>query len=194
MRGGWDNLLAVIPGGSSCPCACVARDHCAMRRWISTAARTEIGFGTGGRDRHGQVHRHREGDLAHRRLLLQARKLRPVYAVPRRHRLDDACAGAHGASVKRRSARSTCFSKCDQAGGRPHDLRAWRCGGMADPGPHSQLPPGDRSAVSTNTPAMPCKAGTRGWKRLNKRPASSRARKDKETSRGTRANNRLRRN
>ena len=35
IRGGWDNLLAVIPGGSSVPLVPAARDH-GLRRWIST--------------------------------------------------------------------------------------------------------------------------------------------------------------
>ena len=60
-----------------------------------------------GRDRHGQVHRHRQGDRP-ARLLLQARELRPVHAVPRRHRLDVAGDGAHGRRATPRSRRSTC--------------------------------------------------------------------------------------
>ena len=40
--------------------------------------------------------------------LLQARKLRPVHAVPRRHRLDVAGDGAHGAGQRAASRRSTC--------------------------------------------------------------------------------------
>jgi NADH-quinone oxidoreductase subunit F len=35
IRGGWDNLKAVIPGGSSVPGA-GGRDHARRRRWIST--------------------------------------------------------------------------------------------------------------------------------------------------------------
>ena len=35
MRGGWDNLLAVIPGGSSVPLSC-RRTRSSTRRWIST--------------------------------------------------------------------------------------------------------------------------------------------------------------
>ena len=34
IRGGWDNLLAVIPGGASVPC--VPRTRLANARWIST--------------------------------------------------------------------------------------------------------------------------------------------------------------
>ena len=39
VRGGWDNLLAVIPGGSSMPLVPAAPDH-RRARWISTAAAT----------------------------------------------------------------------------------------------------------------------------------------------------------
>ena len=59
------------------------------------------------RDRHGQVDRHRAGDDAHL-LFLQARKLRPVHALPRRHGLDVARAHPHVRKAARRSARSTC--------------------------------------------------------------------------------------
>ena len=46
VRGGWDNLLAVIPGGSSVPCVPAAADH-RLRRWISTRLRDlKSGLGT----------------------------------------------------------------------------------------------------------------------------------------------------
>jgi hypothetical protein len=65
--------------------------------------------------------------------VLQARKLRPVHAVPRGHRLDDA---RDGPLVKGEAqARDRHAARCHQAGGRPHDLRARRCRGLADPGP-----------------------------------------------------------
>ncbi len=44
-------------------------------------ARASLVAGHRRRDRHGPVHRHREGDRPHQ-LLLQARELRPVHAVP----------------------------------------------------------------------------------------------------------------
>ncbi len=56
VRGGWDNLLAVIPGGSSVPllpkdiCDTVLMDFDSLRD-------VKIGPGHGGGDRHGQVHR-----------------------------------------------------------------------------------------------------------------------------------------
>ena len=59
------------------------------------------------RDRDGQVDRHRQGDGAHL-LFLQARELRPVHALPRRHGLDVARARPAWRKAARRSARSTC--------------------------------------------------------------------------------------
>ena len=82
VRGGWNNLLAVIPGGSSVPAAAEGdlRDGAhGFRR----AAAGEVGPRHRGRHRHGQVDRRPAGD--HPALqVLQARELRPVHAVPRR--------------------------------------------------------------------------------------------------------------
>ena len=45
IRGGWDNLLAVIPGGASCPV--VRRQTSSTARWTSTAcASSKSSFGT----------------------------------------------------------------------------------------------------------------------------------------------------
>ncbi len=94
VRGGWDNLLAVIPGGSSMPLVpgrTVQRAEDGFRR----PRRREIRARHCGCHRHGQVDRYRPRDGAHL-LLLQARELRPVHAVSRRHGLDVARAHAHG--------------------------------------------------------------------------------------------------
>jgi hypothetical protein len=106
VRGGWKNLKAVIPGGSSVPLA----DPGAMRRrdhGFRLAARAAVGSGHGGGDRDGQVDRRDQGDLAAVEVL-QARKLRPVHALPRRHRLDDAGDGPLVVRARPRSRRSTC--------------------------------------------------------------------------------------
>ena len=63
VRGGWDNLLAVIPGGASVPvlpksiCDTVLMDFDSLRDVRS-------GLGHCGGDRDGQVHRHHQGDRA----------------------------------------------------------------------------------------------------------------------------------
>ena len=70
IRGGWDNLLAVIPGGSSVPLVPAARDH---RRadGFRRAQGSRLGPRHRRRDRHGQVDRRGEGDQPHL-LFLQA--------------------------------------------------------------------------------------------------------------------------
>ena len=70
IRGGWDNLLAVIPG------RCVmsggqGRGHHRLPDGFRRAAREEVVLRHGRRHRHGQVDRYREGDRA-ALLLLQA--------------------------------------------------------------------------------------------------------------------------
>ena len=63
VRGGWDNLLAVIPGGASVPllpksiCDTVLMDFDSLRD-------QQLGPRHGGGHRHGQVDRRREGDRA----------------------------------------------------------------------------------------------------------------------------------
>ena len=63
VRGGWDNLLAVIPGGSSVPvipksvCDTVLMDYDSLRD-------VKSGLGDGGGDRDGPVDRHHPGDRA----------------------------------------------------------------------------------------------------------------------------------
>ena len=107
VRGGWDNLLAVIPGGSSMPLRAGA-DQCddaadgfrrlrELKSALGTAAVIVM-------DKSTDIIR----AMARISLFLQARELRPVHAVPRRHGLDVARADAHGARAARRSARSTC--------------------------------------------------------------------------------------
>ena len=93
VRGGWDNLLAVIPGGSSMPM--IPADQCNdLTMDFDALAKAQVGPRHRRRHRHGQVDRHHQGDRPHR-LLLQARELRPVHAVPRRHGLDVPRARAH---------------------------------------------------------------------------------------------------
>jgi NADH-quinone oxidoreductase subunit F len=60
IRGGWDNLLAVIPGGSSVPLVPAPRSSTA--RWTSMRCGSEVRPRHRGDHRHGQVDRHRPGD------------------------------------------------------------------------------------------------------------------------------------
>ena len=96
VRGGWDNLLAVIPGGSSMPLVPAGADQADSLMMDFDGCRDKKVRARHRRgDRHGQVHRHRARHGAHL-LFLQARELRPVHALPRRHGLDVARAHPHG--------------------------------------------------------------------------------------------------
>ena len=71
IRGGWDNLLAVIPGGVV-GAAGAGRRRSWTRRWTSTGCKAlELGPRHRGGHRHGQVDRHRPRDQPHQ-LFLQA--------------------------------------------------------------------------------------------------------------------------
>ena len=70
IRGGWDNLLAVIPGGSSVPLVPAAADH-GRADGFRRAEGARLRPRHRGGDRHGQVDRHRPRDQPHQ-LLLQA--------------------------------------------------------------------------------------------------------------------------
>ena len=96
VRGGWNNLLAVIPGGSSMPLvpAGAGSGRYAVDGF-RRLPRQEIGARHGGCHRHGQVGRYRAGHDAHL-LFLQARELRPMHALPRGDGLDVARADAYG--------------------------------------------------------------------------------------------------
>ena len=143
VRGGWDNLLAVIPGGSSV--RCVPADQiidCPMD--FDSLRQTEVRPRHGGGDRDGQVDRHHP---RHRPAVafLQARELRPVHALPRRHRLDVPGDGAHGRRPRAEEGNRHVARRVEADRG-PHDLRARRCGGLAGAGPDHAFPSGDRGA------------------------------------------------
>ena len=70
IRGGWDNLLAVIPGGSSVPLVPGGRDH-GRADGLRRAEGARLRPRHRGGDRHGQVDRHRPRDQPHQ-LFLQA--------------------------------------------------------------------------------------------------------------------------
>ena len=100
VRGGWDNLLAVIPGGSSVPmlnkeaCDDVLMDFDALKEagsGLGTAAVIVMDKSTDVVDA-----------IAAFGVLLQARIVRAVYAVQRGHELD---VQHHAAIGERRRAR-----------------------------------------------------------------------------------------
>ena len=78
--------------------------------------------------------------------VLQARELRPVHAVPRGHRLDDAGDGRGWCEGDAETEEIDTLRAGDAAGRGPHDLRARRCGGLADPGADPAFPAGDGGA------------------------------------------------
>ena len=109
IRGGWDNLKAVIPGGSSV--RMVPADQIIDTPMdFDSLGKLRSGLGTRGRDRDGQVDRPDPRHCPHL-LFLQARKLRPVHALPRGHRLDVAGARPAWRKAAPTSARSICCWK-----------------------------------------------------------------------------------
>ena len=109
------------------------------RHGFRHVARQAVGPRHGGRHRHGQVDRHHQGDRPHL-LFLQARELRPVHAVPRRHRLDVAGDGTHGRRAEAEKSEIDTLFERHQTGRGPHHLRARRCGSLADSGPDPAFP------------------------------------------------------
>src|SRR5258707_9553401 len=82
-----------------------------------------------------------------------------VHAVPRGHRLAVARHGTHGQRQRRgRGDRHAAHRLLRDRG--THDLRARRCRGMADPGPHPAFPAGDGTA-DQGLPRR-CRTGARG--------------------------------
>ena len=107
VRGG-RKLKAVIPGGSSVP---VVPGEMMMDVTMDYDGLRKVGL----RARHGRDDRHGRHDLhgararAHFALLLRG-VLRPVHAVPRRHRLDESRDQADPRGAGRASRISTCWS------------------------------------------------------------------------------------
>ena len=137
IRGGWDNLLGVIPGGSSVPIV-PAEQIVDAYMDFDTLRNLQVRPRHRRRDRDGQVHGHRSRHRPHL-VFLQARELRPVHAVPRGHGLDVARAQPHGRGP-RPEARNRHAARSLDPDRRPHHLRARRRGGMAGPGSDPPFP------------------------------------------------------
>ncbi len=145
VRGGWDNLLAVIPGGSSMPLVPAGPDQADTLLMDFDGCRDKkSALGTAAVIVMDKSDRHRQSDGAHL-LFLQARELRPVHAVPRRHGLDVARAQPHGRRP-RAKARDRHAVGSHDPDRRPHHLRLRRRRGVAGAGPAAALPAGDRAA------------------------------------------------
>ena len=143
VLGGWDNLLAVIPGGSSMPL--IPANECDQpAHGFRRLPRAQIRARHRGRDRHGQVDRHHPRDGAHL-VFLQARELRPVHALPGRHGLDVAGAHPHGGRP-RAQARNRHADGSHHPDRRPHHLRLRRRRRLAGARPPAPLPARDRAA------------------------------------------------
>jgi NADH:ubiquinone oxidoreductase subunit F (NADH-binding) len=138
VRGGWDNLKAIIPGGSSVPMIPKADCERDGADGFRLPARGQVGSWHRRGDRDGPVDRpdRRRGAIV---VFLHARELRPVHAVPRGHRLAVAGDEAHGQRRGRdRGDRHAARGRRRDRG--PYDLRPWRCLGVADPGADPALP------------------------------------------------------
>ena len=145
VRGGWDNLLAVIPGGSSMPLVPAGPEQCdKLMMDFDGCAAHEVGARHRRGDRDGQVDRHHPRHGAHL-LFLQARELRPVHALPRGYGLDVARARPHGGRP-RAEARDRHAVRGDQPDRGPHHLRLRRRRRLAGAGPAAAFPSRDRAA------------------------------------------------
>ena len=145
VRGGWDNLLCVIPGGSSMPLVPAGKDQADTLLMDFDGCRDKkSALGTAAvivMDKSTDIVK----AMARISLFLQARELRPVHAMPRRHGLDVARAGAHGGR-SRDAARDRHADGGHDPDRRPHHLRLRRRRGLAGAGPAAALPAGDRAA------------------------------------------------
>ena len=131
VRGGWRNLKAVIPGGSSVPC--MTRSMCEEALmdfdWLREAG---SGLGTA-----AVIVMDQSTDIVKAiwrlRKILQARVLRAMHPMPGGHWLDDAHAGANDAGGFG-NRRDRPVARRFAPRGRAYDLRTGRCRGLADPG------------------------------------------------------------
>ena len=142
IRGGWDNLLAVIPGGSSVPLVPAAEIMDAPMDFDGLKA-LGSGLGTAAvivMDKSTDIVRaiSRISYFYKHESCGQCTPCREgtgwMWRMMERLREGDAEVAGHRQVARRH-----------QAGRRPHHLRPWRRRGVADPGPGPPLPPRDRA-------------------------------------------------
>ena len=125
-------LKGVIPGGSSMPVLpAETMMACTMDYDSHPEGRLRPGLGRGDRD--GRHHLHGARLPAHRALLLRG-KLRPVHAVPRRHRLDVPRARPASSKARPRMEDLHMLQGRRRADRRPHHLRVRRSRRVAGAG------------------------------------------------------------
>ena len=145
VRGGWNNLQAVIPGGSSMPLVPAGPEQCdkllmdfdgciAHKSALGTAAVIVM-------DKSTDIIR----AMARISYFYKHEIVRPMHALPRRHGLDVARAHAHGGGP-RAKARDRHAVRRDQADRGSHHLRLRRRRRLAGAGPVAAFPSGDRAA------------------------------------------------
>ena len=137
VRGGWDNLLAVIPGGSSVPCIPASECNDLPMDFDSLKA-LKTGLGTAAvivMDKSTDIIR----AISRLSYFYKHEILRPVYALPRRDRLDVARARTHGQGSGR-EGRDRYAAQRQLSGRRPHHLRAGRRRRLAGAGADPPLP------------------------------------------------------
>jgi NADH-quinone oxidoreductase subunit F len=138
VRGGWGNLKAVIPGGSSV--AMIPAEQCETALMDFDSLRDlKSGLGTA-----AVIVMDKSTDLVRAisriAYFYKHESCGQCTPVPRGHRLDVARDGAHGAG-QADAARDRPAARRRQPGGGPHHLRARRRRRLADPGPVPPLPP-----------------------------------------------------
>ena len=123
IRGGWDNLLAVIPGGSSVPMV-PAHEIADAYMDFDTLRNLKSGLGTAAvivMDKSTDVIR----AIARIAYFYKHEILRPVHALPRGHGLDVARRHPHGRGPGAEARDRHAARGLDPDRG-PHDLRARR--------------------------------------------------------------------
>ena len=157
VRGGFDNLLAVIPGGASVRCCQPIRSSIA--RWISTRSANCAPASAPQRgDRDGQIHRHPSARSPGSPNFYHSTResCGQCYALPRRHRLDQRRVMMR--MVEGRGAEKEIDMLLERLPSRSRPPRSARLATRRpcshDPGPHRPFPVRKSKNASINMPAI----------------------------------------